>query len=133
MRSFVAAQDRSDRLQEELGLGRGLRRINLLILLSQGPMTLRDIAETSGFDAPYATVVVDKLEVLGLVIRTSHPDDNRRKLVMLTEAGVRASSLADSILAEPPVALVALMDYELATLEEIMDRVHRSVAKPDTS
>jgi len=96
-------------------------------------MTLRDIAETSGFDAPYATVVVDKLEVLGLVIRTSHPDDNRRKLVMLTEAGVRASSLADSILAEPPVALVALMDYELATLEEIMDRVHRSVAKPDTS
>jgi len=123
MRSFVDAQDRSGRLQEELGLGRGLGRINVLVKLSQGPMTLRAIAESSGFDAPYATVIVDKLERLGLVVRTGHPEDHRRKLVMLTKAGEKVSLTARAILAEPPAALVELSDSELAALEGILRRI----------
>jgi hypothetical protein len=47
-------------------------------------------------------VIVDKLAVRGLVERTAHPDDNRRKLVKLTAAGREAAALAGQILAEPP-------------------------------
>ena len=52
MRAFVAAHDRRTELQEALGLGRGLGRVKVLVLLTGGPMTLRDIAEANRVDAP---------------------------------------------------------------------------------
>ena len=48
MRAFVAAHDRRRELQEALGLGRGLGRVKVLVLLTDGAMTLRDIAEATG-------------------------------------------------------------------------------------
>jgi DNA-binding MarR family transcriptional regulator len=92
-------------------------------MLTRGPLTLRDIAEGSGVDAPYATVIVDKLERRGLVQRVAHPDDHRRKLVMLTEAGRDAAALAERILGEPPAALTALPPGDLASLDEILARL----------
>jgi DNA-binding MarR family transcriptional regulator len=127
MQAFVGAQDRRRDLQEALDLGRGLGRVKALVLLSDGPMTLRDIAEANGVDAPYATVIVDKLVSRGLVERTAHPDDLRRKLVKLTAAGHEAAALAEQILAEPPAALVALAPADLALLDEVLTRV---VANP---
>src|ERR1700689_2179398 len=82
---YVNAQDRRRELQEAIGLGGGFGRVKVLLHLEQGPMTLRDIAEANGMDAPYATVICDKLAEKGLVKRTPHPDDNRRKLVTLTK------------------------------------------------
>jgi len=108
MHAFVAAHDRRRELQEALDLGRGLGRVKVLVLLTGGPMTLRDIADANGVDAPYATVIVDKLVSRGLVERTAHPDDLRRKLVKLTPSGRDAAALAGQILAEPPAALLAL-------------------------
>jgi len=123
MRAFVAAHDRRRDLQKALDLGRGLGRVKVLVLLTDGPMTLRDIAEANGVDAPYATVIVDKLVSRGLVERTAHPDDNRRKLVKLTAAGREAAALAEQILAEPPAALRALAAGDLALLEEVLTRL----------
>lgn len=120
MQAFVAAHDRREELREALDLGRGLGRVKVLRMLTRGPSTLRDIAEANGVDAPYATVIVDKLESRGLVQRTAHPDDHRRKFVTLTEAGRDAAALAERILAEPPDALVALPTGDLAQLEEIL-------------
>ncbi len=124
MQAFVAAQDRRKELQEALDLGRGLGRVKVLVLLTDGPMTLRDIAEANGVDAPYATVIVDKLVSRGLVERTAHPDDLRRKLVKLTADGHEAAALADRILAEPPAALTALVPSDLALLEEVLTRLN---------
>jgi DNA-binding MarR family transcriptional regulator len=124
LKTFVDAQEKRKELQEILGLGRGLGRVKLLLLLAGGPMTLRDIAETNGIDAPYATVVVDKLVELGLVERTAHPDDNRRKLVTLTKAGREATRLAARILAEPPSSIATLPLGDLAYLDDLLARLN---------
>lgn len=121
MRAFVAADDRRRELQEALDLGRG--RVKVLVLLAQGPVTLREIAEANGVDAPYAAVTVDKLVSRGLAERTAHPDDNRRKLVKLTAAGREAAARAEQILAEPPAALVALAPADLAVLDHVLTRL----------
>jgi DNA-binding MarR family transcriptional regulator len=123
LQAFVDAQDRRAELREALGLGRGTGRVTVLLALTRGPMTLRDIAEANGVDAPYATVIVDKLESRGLVRRTAHPDDNRRKLVVLTAAGRDAAALAGRILAEPPAALASLPPGDLACLDEVLTRL----------
>jgi DNA-binding MarR family transcriptional regulator len=120
MQAFVAAQDRRAELREALDLGRGTGRVKVLLMLTEGPLTLRDIAEANGVDAPYATVIVDKLEGNGLVRRTAHPDDHRRKLVVLTDVGREAATRAERILAEPPAALTALQPADLARLDEIL-------------
>jgi DNA-binding MarR family transcriptional regulator len=120
LQAFVAAQDRRRELREALDLGRGMGRVSVLLELTRGPMTLRDIAEANGVDAPYATVIVDKLERRGLVLRTAHPDDHRRKLVVLTDAGRDAAALAQRILAEPPAALAALPAADLAALGQVL-------------
>ena len=54
------------------------RRSYLLFMLRERPLTLSEIAEGHSVDAPYATLIVDKLESLGLVVRQPHPDDKRR-------------------------------------------------------
>jgi DNA-binding MarR family transcriptional regulator len=120
---YVNAQDRRRALQEALGLGGGFGRVKVLLHLEEGPMTLRDIAEANGLDAPYATVICDKLAQKGLVIRTPHPDDNRRKLVSLTEAGRETAQLAKRILGEAPESLSALPAADLAVLEGLLARL----------
>jgi len=123
MHAFVTANDRNRELQEALGLGRGTGRVKVLLLLTNGPATLRDIAEANQIDAPYATVIVDKLVSLGLVERTAHPDDLRRKLVTITEAGQEATELARRIFFEPPAGLAALPPADLNLLDEVLTRL----------
>lgn len=123
MHAFVTANDRNKELQEGLGLGRGVGRVKVLLLLASGPATLRDIAEANQIDRPYATVIVDKLVSLGLAERTAHPDDLRRKLVKLTEAGQQAVEHAKRIFFEPPAGLVALSPAELNLLDEVLARL----------
>jgi DNA-binding MarR family transcriptional regulator len=86
-------------------------------------MTLRDIADANGLDAPYATVICDKLVEKGLVTRTPHPDDKRRKLVSLTEKGRDTARLARQILGEPPQSLAAMSASDLGVLEELLSRL----------
>jgi DNA-binding MarR family transcriptional regulator len=123
MRAFVAANDRNRELQEGLGLGRGTGRVKVLLMLTKGPATLREIAEANQIDAPYATVIVDKLVSLGLVERTAHPDDLRRKLVTITEAGQEATELAKRIFFEPPAGLRALPPADLNLFDEVLTRL----------
>jgi DNA-binding MarR family transcriptional regulator len=129
MRAFVTDHDRRRELQEALALGRGLGRVKVLVLLADGPMTLRGIAEATGVDAPYATVIVDKLVSLGLAERTAHPDDLRRKLVKLTASGRDAAAQARQILAQPPAELLALAPADLALLDNALARL--AAAAPD--
>jgi DNA-binding MarR family transcriptional regulator len=131
MYEFVAAQDRRKPLRDVLDLGPG--KVALLVMLADGPMTLRDIAAAFGIDAPAATVTVDKLAARGLVKRTAHPDDNRRKLVHLTDPGREAAARGQQILTEPPAALAALRPEDLAQLEELMSRLDRMPPSPPAS
>lgn len=118
LHAFVAEHDRRGALRAELDLGLG--KAEVLIKLADGPLTLREIARAVQIDPPAATVGVDTLEARGLVHRTPHPDDNRRKLVHLTDAGRAAARRAQEILDAPPAALIALGPEELARLDAIV-------------
>jgi DNA-binding MarR family transcriptional regulator len=132
MQAFVASQDRNRELREAFDFGRGMGRVTLLLKLTEGPMTLRQIAESQGVDAPYATVIVDKLVDRGLARRAPHPDDNRRKLVLLTDAGWAAAALAREILARPPAAIAGLPDADLAALDQILSRLIQPAEDPES-
>ena len=121
LHEFVAGQDRRRALRAALDLGPG--KVEVLIKLADGPMTLREIARAAEIDPPAATVGVDQLEARGLVHRTPHPDDNRRKLVHLTDAGRDAAQRGRAILNEPPPALTNLNSDDLARLDEILTRL----------
>ena len=121
LHEFVTGQDRRHALRAALDLGPG--KVEVLIKLADGPMTLREIARAVAIDPPAATVGVDKLEARGLVHRTPHPDDNRRKLVHLTDAGRDAAERGRAILGEPPAALTNLDSDDLARLNEILSRM----------
>ncbi len=121
MHEFVTGQDRRRALRAALDLGPG--KVDVLIKLADGPMTLREIARAAEIDPPAATVGVDQLEARGLVHRTTHPDDNRRKLVHLTDAGRDAAQRGQAIINEPPTALTNLDSDDLARLDEILTRL----------
>ncbi len=123
MRRFVEAHSRHGELADALGFRLGGGRGKVLLQLRQGPRTLREIAEANGVDAPYATIVVDKLEAHGLVERRPHPDDRRRKLVTLTAAGQRALETADAILLRPPAAVGTLPPGDLERLAGLLARL----------
>ena len=125
LRAFVLEHDHRAELRDTLGLGRGMGRIKVLLRLTQGPLTLRDIAEFTGVDAPYATLIIDNLEARGLVERTAHPGDRRRKLVTLTPAGQQAADHASHIISQPPAGFTQLTDAELTLLESLLARLSR--------
>jgi len=121
LHEFVTGQDRRRALRAALDLEPA--KVEVLIKLTDGPMTLREIARAVGVDPPAATVGVDQLETRGLVHRTAHPEDNRRKLVHLTDAGREAAQRGQAILNEPPPALTNLDSDDLARLDEILTRL----------
>ncbi|WP_245795832.1 MarR family winged helix-turn-helix transcriptional regulator [Actinacidiphila alni] len=123
MHGFVEAHNRHGDLADALGFRLGAGRGKVLFRLRQGPLTLRELAEFIGADAPYTTVVVDKLEAHGLVERRPHPDDRRRKLVALTAAGRRAVATADAILLRPPTALASVPERDLEQLTQLLARI----------
>ena len=123
MRDLVLAHDQRDALRDSLGLGRGTGRIKVLLRLAEGPLTLRDIAEFTGVDAPYATLIVDSLEARGLVERAPHPGDRRCKLVTLSPAGQQAAAHASNIISQPPAGFTQLTDAELTLLESLLARL----------
>ena len=59
----------------------------LLALCSQGDMEPAQIADHVMIPRQTITSILDKLAALGLVVRTDHPSDRRRKIVCLTQAG----------------------------------------------
>jgi DNA-binding MarR family transcriptional regulator len=123
MRRFVEAHNRRGELAEALGFRLGGGRGKVLFQLRDGPRTLGQLAAANGVDAPYATLIVDKLEAHGLVERHPHPDDRRRKLVTLTAAGHDALATADAILLRPPPAVKTLPADDLGQLTELLTRL----------
>lgn len=117
MQAFMTRESRRHALRVQLDLGEA--KAELLIRLTRAPMTLREIAQAIGVDPSAATVGVDQLQRRGFVERGAHPDDNRRKLVHLTEAGRRAAATARHILTDPPAALTVLGADDLAHLNRI--------------
>jgi DNA-binding MarR family transcriptional regulator len=127
---FVEAHNRRRELADALGFRLGAGRGRVLFQLREGPMTLSQLAARTGVDAPYATLIVDQLEARGLVERSPHPEDRRRRLVTLTVAGRDAIATADAILLRPPEVIGDLSAADLDQLTAILTRL-RDARLPD--
>lgn len=126
MQGFVEEQNRHSELAEALGFRLGGGKGKILFQLNVRPMTLSELAAANNLDAPYVTLIVDKMEAHGLVQRQPHPDDRRRKLVTLTAAGEEAVATANAILVRPPSALGTLSAEELDQLTELLIRIRET-------
>jgi DNA-binding MarR family transcriptional regulator len=120
-------------LRRTLALGRGSGRVRTLLGLADGPLSVARLAEASGADAPYTTLIVNELEALGLVSRTSDERDRRRKLVALTASGREAVRTAQSIIVRPPTALRGLPREDLAELRRILERLGSAAERAETA
>lgn len=102
-------------------------RARILWRLLDAPMTLRQIADETGSDAPATTVAVNDLEERGLVARHPHPENRRAKLVSLTHAGRQMVELVQSTVRDDaPPAFQHLSKTDLAHLRRILERIDRS-------
>jgi DNA-binding MarR family transcriptional regulator len=100
-------------------------RVRALDRLQHCPLTLRALAELIGTDAPAATVIVNDLEERGLVVRETHDEDKRAKVVSLTGEGRRVLSAARAVTDKAPAAFDVLTTKEVAELLRIVERIER--------
>jgi DNA-binding MarR family transcriptional regulator len=97
-------------------------RVRALRRLDARPLTLVELAEAMGSDAPAATVAVNDLERRGLVERGPHPDNRRAKLVSLTAAGRRTLGAARRVTDHAPEGFAALSTKDVGDLARILER-----------
>jgi DNA-binding MarR family transcriptional regulator len=104
-------------------------RTRALRRLAKGPLTLGDLADALGSDAPAATVAVNDLERRGLVTRREHPEDRRAKLVALTIAGRATLRAAQRVADDAPETLASLPEEDVATLLRIFEKAGRAKSR----
>ena len=102
-------------------------RTRVLRRLFDAPMTLTQLAEATGSDAPATTVAVNDLEHRGLVERYPHPDNKRAKLVSLTPAGKQMiERVRRTVRDDAPPGVNELSRTDLAHLRRILERIDRA-------
>jgi DNA-binding MarR family transcriptional regulator len=100
-------------------------RIRVLWRLLDAPMTLKQLSDETGSDAPATTVAVNDLEDRGLVERNPHPENRRAKLVSITPAGRQLVELTHrTVRDDAPAGFQRLSKTDLAHLRRILERVN---------
>jgi MarR family 2-MHQ and catechol resistance regulon transcriptional repressor len=97
--------------------------VALEALLHKGPLTISEIQDKVRLASGSMTAAVDRLEGLGLVVRTSSPSDRRARVVELTVQGKR---LATSCFERHAKDLEALMSV---LSEREMEQLYGSLKK----
>jgi DNA-binding MarR family transcriptional regulator len=125
LQAFMDAHSTKEKLRERVGqvVGTGRGKVRVLMQLDEQSLTLGDIAQALQVDRPYATVLVNQLEEIGLVERTPDPGDRRRKIVALTAAGREAMREATNVLTTPPPELAALDRADLRRLGAVLAKL----------
>ncbi|MGV8875818.1 MAG: MarR family winged helix-turn-helix transcriptional regulator [Rhodococcus sp. (in: high G+C Gram-positive bacteria)] len=100
--------------------GMSFLRAKLLTRLLTGDRTVSELAEILASDAPYVSLNVRELEKRELVVRTEDPDDRRRRIIGLTEAGRRLAEKARAIADAPPPEFETVSAEDLAHLRRIL-------------
>jgi DNA-binding MarR family transcriptional regulator len=91
--------------------------VSLMTIRERGGLSLSDLASETGLSPGAESQLVDKLVRDGLVRRTEHPDDRRRKQVALTARGAAFLTRMDA--SHTGAALAVLRRIPEATLRKI--------------
>ena len=98
----------------------------LMLLMSNGQVTPKQLAQSLALSAPNLTLLLDRMQERGLITRERSETDRRSQLVMLTEAG---RTLTEQALAQTPAMehdlTACLSPAEHAMLIELLDKVAR--------
>lgn len=131
LQAFMDAHSTKQKLRERVGqvVGTGRGKVRVLMQLEKESLGLGDIATALQVDRPYATVLVNQLEEIGLVERTPDPGDRRRKVVALTTAGRRAMREARDVLTTPPPELAALDRADLRRLGAVLTKLTATLSE----
>jgi DNA-binding MarR family transcriptional regulator len=114
--------DQLHALSSEAGILAGASKA-LSFLLSDQPISMRQLAANLRCDNSYVTTIVDSLEDAGVARREAHPTDRRIKVIVLTDSGRILAERAVKIVGTPPPAFSSLSEREITTLRDIMRKL----------
>ncbi|MEU7752929.1 MarR family winged helix-turn-helix transcriptional regulator [Micromonospora sp. NPDC049171] len=86
------------------------------------PLPARDLAGRLGCDRSNVTILVDKLEQVGLVERRTDPADRRQKTLVVTERGRVERDRVTEVMSDSRL-LSGLTDRELSTLRDLVRKM----------
>jgi DNA-binding MarR family transcriptional regulator len=117
----------------------GISRTDLHLidrLRSEGPQTPSELARSVGLTSGGLSIALERLERIGYIRRSQHPDDRRSVLVEPTEAIVPLENQVFGPLIRDMRSLLATYDdHRLATIRDYLDRAATVISQsgPGTS
>ncbi len=116
-------RDADARLKKTAGVTTAQTAV-LFLLARKGERRMGDIGETLSLNPPAVTGLVNRMEALGLVVKTASRTDKRSAVVSLTEKGRAVSDAADHVLRDLNLELEAWLGTDDADrLHDILTRL----------
>ena len=121
------------RRADEARLGIHLRHlVPLSYMRDHQDCPQQDLADAFCMDANNVVIVLNELEEMGYATRLRDPQDRRRHLVRLTDAGLQALAAADRGEGEVEEEILQALDAdERATLVRLLNRALRGIEPAD--
>lgn len=92
-------------------------------LRNEGPQTPSELARSVGLTSGGLSIALERLERIGYIRRSQHPDDRRRVLVEATDAIVPLENqVFGPLIREMHSLLATYDDRSLATIRDYLDR-----------
>ncbi len=114
----------SEQWARDANLRRGCFGVLRVLELTDGPISQREVAESTGIDASDVVDLVDRLEQAGYVRRERDERDRRRYALELTPAGQDAIERFTRVAREVDESVLSVLDREERdTLRSLMARI----------
>jgi DNA-binding MarR family transcriptional regulator len=91
----------------------------MLVLWEASPRTVGALGEALDLESSTLTPLLKRMESQGLVVRARDPEDERRVVITLTQAGAALREQARSV----PEQLFCKLDIELDALGDLRERL----------
>ena len=120
--ALYGAANRMTRLYRPLLDAMGLtypQYLVMLVLWETSPLTVGALGEALDLDSSTLTPLLKRLEAAGFVERHRDPEDERRVIVGLTEAGRRLRDQAEAI----PEQMICALDLQMDAIVTLRERL----------
>jgi DNA-binding MarR family transcriptional regulator len=99
-------------------------------LRSDGPQTPSELARSVGLTSGGLSIALERLERIGYIRRSQHPDDRRRVLVEATDAiGPLEAEVFGPLIREMRSLLASYDDRSLETIRDYLDRAAAVISR----